>query len=284
MLRQHVRDAAPAAPARLGADLAWQSATKYLAGHSDVLAGVVTTRDSALRERLVWTRRTIGGCSRPTPRGCSCAACAPCTCACRVRSRPPPSSRAAWQRTRRARGVLPGPARAPGPRARAAPDAGRRGRRAGLRARRRGEREALRGRRAARPLRDQPGRRRDADRVPCARGAGGSRARGPASALRRPRGRRRPVGGSRRRRSAAARRARCCMECFGPWSPTRYSSAASSTTPRAASPPRSTARRRSSALRAEARPTGAGTRPSPPRPRRCWAPSRTPRRRCSRAA
>jgi cystathionine gamma-synthase len=46
-------------PLDLGADLAWQSATKYLAGHSDVLAGVVTTRDSALRERLVWTRRTI---------------------------------------------------------------------------------------------------------------------------------------------------------------------------------------------------------------------------------
>ena len=40
-------------PLDLGADLAWQSATKYLAGHSDVLAGVVTTRDAALRERLV---------------------------------------------------------------------------------------------------------------------------------------------------------------------------------------------------------------------------------------
>jgi len=48
-----------------GADLAWQSATKYLGGHSDLLAGVVTTRDSALRERLVWTRRTIGGVLAP---------------------------------------------------------------------------------------------------------------------------------------------------------------------------------------------------------------------------
>jgi cystathionine gamma-synthase len=54
-------------PLDLGADLAWQSATKYLAGHSDVLAGVITTRDSALRERLVWVRRTIGGILAPDP-------------------------------------------------------------------------------------------------------------------------------------------------------------------------------------------------------------------------
>ncbi|HET6174650.1 MAG TPA: PLP-dependent aspartate aminotransferase family protein [Gaiellales bacterium] len=52
-------------PLDLGADLAWQSATKYLAGHSDVLAGVVATRDSVLRERLVRTRRTIGGVLAP---------------------------------------------------------------------------------------------------------------------------------------------------------------------------------------------------------------------------
>jgi cystathionine gamma-synthase len=52
-------------PLDLGADLAWQSATKYLAGHSDVLAGVVTTRHSELRERLVWMRRTIGGVLAP---------------------------------------------------------------------------------------------------------------------------------------------------------------------------------------------------------------------------
>ena len=53
-------------PLDLGADLAWQSATKYLGGHSDLLAGLVTTRDSALRERLVWTRRTSAACSLPT--------------------------------------------------------------------------------------------------------------------------------------------------------------------------------------------------------------------------
>jgi len=54
-------------PLDLGADLAWQSATKYLAGHSDLLAGVVTTRDSALRERLAYIRRTIGGVLAPDP-------------------------------------------------------------------------------------------------------------------------------------------------------------------------------------------------------------------------
>jgi len=52
-------------PLDLGADLAWQSATKYLSGHSDVLAGVVTTRDAELRGRLEWTRRTIGGILAP---------------------------------------------------------------------------------------------------------------------------------------------------------------------------------------------------------------------------
>ena len=52
-------------PLELGADLAWQSATKYLAGHSDALAGVITTRDPALRQRLVRTRRTTGGVLAP---------------------------------------------------------------------------------------------------------------------------------------------------------------------------------------------------------------------------
>jgi cystathionine gamma-synthase len=52
-------------PLELGADLAWQSATKYLAGHSDVLAGVVTTRDAALAERLLLLRRTVGGVLAP---------------------------------------------------------------------------------------------------------------------------------------------------------------------------------------------------------------------------
>jgi cystathionine gamma-synthase len=54
-------------PLDLGADLVWQSATKYLAGHSDLLAGAVTTRDADLAERLTWVRRTIGGVLAPDP-------------------------------------------------------------------------------------------------------------------------------------------------------------------------------------------------------------------------
>src|SRR4029079_3259816 len=54
-------------PLDLGADLAWESATKYLAGHSDLLAGVVSTRDAALHERLMWVRRTVGGVLAPDP-------------------------------------------------------------------------------------------------------------------------------------------------------------------------------------------------------------------------
>ena len=146
-------------PLDLGADLAWQSATKYLAGHSDVLAGVVTTRDSALRERLVWTRRTIGGVLAPDPawlllRGLRT-----------LHVRLPRQIATATELARRLAAhpgrrdrALPGPARAPGPRARAAPDAGRCGRRAGLRARR-------------------PRRARGAARTPC-----GSSAARPASA------------------------------------------------------------------------------------------------------
>ena len=54
-------------PLDLGADLAWQSATKYLGGHSDLLAGVVTTSDAALHERIGWVRRTVGGVLAPDP-------------------------------------------------------------------------------------------------------------------------------------------------------------------------------------------------------------------------
>ena len=176
-------------------------------GHSDVLAGVVTTRDAALRERLVWTRRTIGGVLAPDPawlllRGLRTL---------HVRAPAPgrdgaPSSRGGSRSIPRSRAVhYPGLAGAPGSRARAAPDAGRRRRRARLRAGRRARRAgSCEDSRAARALRDQPRRRRDADRAPGAHGAGGPRARGPAAALRRPRGRRRPLGRSHARRCRAA--------------------------------------------------------------------------------
>ena len=44
----------------LGADIVMHSATKYLAGHSDVLMGVLVARDAALVERFR-TRRRLGG-------------------------------------------------------------------------------------------------------------------------------------------------------------------------------------------------------------------------------
>lgn len=47
-------------PLALGADFSVQSATKYLGGHSDLLAGVATARDPALAERLRRARKLFG--------------------------------------------------------------------------------------------------------------------------------------------------------------------------------------------------------------------------------
>lgn len=47
-------------PLDLGADLSMQSATKFLGGHSDLLAGVVTTRNPALRAALAKSRKVHG--------------------------------------------------------------------------------------------------------------------------------------------------------------------------------------------------------------------------------
>jgi cystathionine gamma-synthase len=47
-------------PLEVGCDLALHSATKYLGGHDDLIAGVVVVRDDALRERLWDTRRLTG--------------------------------------------------------------------------------------------------------------------------------------------------------------------------------------------------------------------------------
>ena len=60
-----VCDATVASPLRLrplehGCDVALHSATKILAGHDDVLAGVAVTKDPALRDRLHLTRRLTG--------------------------------------------------------------------------------------------------------------------------------------------------------------------------------------------------------------------------------
>lgn len=52
-------------PLELGADLVVQSATKYLAGHSDLLAGVVTTDDAELAERIALAQKVLGGVLSP---------------------------------------------------------------------------------------------------------------------------------------------------------------------------------------------------------------------------
>jgi cystathionine beta-lyase/cystathionine gamma-synthase len=59
--------ASPAAqrPLTLGADLVFHSATKYLAGHSDVINGVVVTRSEELHERLRFLQNAMGAVPGP---------------------------------------------------------------------------------------------------------------------------------------------------------------------------------------------------------------------------
>ena len=52
-------------PLALGADIVVQSATKYLAGHSDLLAGTVTTNDDALAEAFALAQKAQGGVLAP---------------------------------------------------------------------------------------------------------------------------------------------------------------------------------------------------------------------------
>lgn len=52
-------------PLELGADVVMQSATKYLGGHHDVLAGTLATRDHALHGALEDTRRMTGSILQP---------------------------------------------------------------------------------------------------------------------------------------------------------------------------------------------------------------------------
>jgi len=52
-------------PLTLGADLVFHSATKYLAGHSDVINGVVVTRSEELHERLRFLQNAMGAVPGP---------------------------------------------------------------------------------------------------------------------------------------------------------------------------------------------------------------------------
>lgn len=48
-------------PFELGADIIIHSATKYLAGHSDLVAGLVVTKTKALSEKIKFTQNATGG-------------------------------------------------------------------------------------------------------------------------------------------------------------------------------------------------------------------------------
>jgi len=52
-------------PLSLGADVVLHSATKYLGGHNDTLAGLLVMKDAALNERLRFISKTIGACLSP---------------------------------------------------------------------------------------------------------------------------------------------------------------------------------------------------------------------------
>ena len=55
-------------PLDLGADIVYHSATKYLGGHSDTLAGIVVTNDDAVAERLHFLQNANG--AVPGPQDC----------------------------------------------------------------------------------------------------------------------------------------------------------------------------------------------------------------------
>jgi cystathionine beta-lyase len=48
-------------PLALGADIVVHSATKYIAGHNDVLAGMVAVRDDDIAERILTIQKSTGG-------------------------------------------------------------------------------------------------------------------------------------------------------------------------------------------------------------------------------
>ncbi len=48
-------------PLKLGADVVWHSATKYLGGHSDVIAGVAVAKDPEVGDRLKFLQNAAGG-------------------------------------------------------------------------------------------------------------------------------------------------------------------------------------------------------------------------------
>jgi cystathionine beta-lyase len=52
-------------PMELGADIVLHSATKYLCGHSDVIAGLAVVKDADLAERLHFIQNAVGAVAQP---------------------------------------------------------------------------------------------------------------------------------------------------------------------------------------------------------------------------
>lgn len=52
-------------PLDLGADIVLHSATKYLAGHSDVIAGLVVVKDEQIGQRVYFAQNRLGGVLAP---------------------------------------------------------------------------------------------------------------------------------------------------------------------------------------------------------------------------
>lgn len=77
-------------PAEQGARLVLHSATKYLGGHGDVMAGVVAC-DEEFAGRLRQVRFATGVCCIRSPAICCCAGCRPCPYACGPPPRTPPN-------------------------------------------------------------------------------------------------------------------------------------------------------------------------------------------------
>ena len=57
-------------PLELGADIVVHSATKYLGGHSDLIAGLVVVKDAALAQRLAFLQNAAGAVLGPFDSRC----------------------------------------------------------------------------------------------------------------------------------------------------------------------------------------------------------------------
>ena len=52
-------------PLLLGADICWNSCTKYIGGHSDLIMGTLTLNDKELRDKLFFVQKSFGGIPSP---------------------------------------------------------------------------------------------------------------------------------------------------------------------------------------------------------------------------